>query len=144
MRHIPANIEILDLIVRDNVFFMQVPVVIHDQFTLVAARDECRVVRDKDQSAHGTSPIQERHHCRKEISFSLIPAQAVPGQIVVANHQHFSGWDGSDEINTVLVAYSGDRDRSFRSIVTGCAASKSCAAQIVFSVLRTAASLAGF
>jgi len=29
-------------------------------------------------------------------------------------------------------AYSGDRDQSFRSIVTGCAASKSCAAQIVF------------
>jgi len=30
-----------------------------------------------------------------------------------------------------LPAYSGDRDRSFRFIVTGCAACKSCAAQIV-------------
>jgi FAD/FMN-containing dehydrogenase len=32
---------------------------------------------------------------------------------------------------TRSVRYSGDRDRSFRSIVTGCAACKSCAAQIV-------------
>ena len=29
-------------------------------------------------------------------------------------------------------AYSGDRDHPFRSIVTGCAACKSCAAQIVW------------
>ena len=35
-------------------------------------------------------------------------------------------------------AYSGDRDRLFRSIVTGCAACKSCAAHIVGSQLRTA------
>ena len=38
-------------------------------------------------------------------------------------------------------AYSGDRDQSFRSIVTGCAASKSCAAQIVLRHLRRAAQL---
>ena len=35
-------------------------------------------------------------------------------------------------------AYSGDRDHRFRSIVTGCAACKSCAAQIVWWELRTA------
>ena len=34
-------------------------------------------------------------------------------------------------------AYSGDRDRPFRSIVTGCAACKSCAAPIVLRALRT-------
>jgi len=45
-------------------------------------------------------------------------------------------------------AYSGDRDRPFRSIVTGCAACKSCAAHIVGSGLRIAPKsghrLAGF
>ena len=40
--------------------------------------------------------------------------------------------------------YSGDRDRSFRSIVTGCAACKSCAAQIVLRELRTAPKRPGF
>ena len=42
------------------------------------------------------------------------------------------------------IAYSGDRDRSFRSIVTGCAASNSCAAQIVFWKLRTTPNQPGF
>ena len=45
--------------------------------------------------------------------------------------------DGS-EPSRFINAYSGDRDHRFRSIVTGCAACKSCAAQIVWWELRTA------
>ena len=42
------------------------------------------------------------------------------------------------KLQTADIAYSGDRDHRFRSIVTGCAACKSCAAQIVWWELRTA------
>ena len=49
-----------------------------------------------------------------------------------------------NDIFGARIAYSGDRDQSFRSIVTGCAASKSCAAQIVFCVLRTASAAVWF